>query len=166
MNLAAPQKSPSRWRGALPLLALALFTGAAWQSRPLPDGPGKAETQKLCAGCHELDKSFSLEQDRAGWQRTLDKMVAFGMKASEEELNLVLEYLVKNYPADEAPKLRVNSAPALEFESILSLKRSQAAAVIRYRDEHGPFKTIEDLKKVPGLDAAQIEARKDRLIFD
>ena len=152
--------------------ALALFAGGKWvkssasQGRPLPDGPGKEETQKLCAQCHELDKSFSLHQDQAGWQRTIGKMMAFGMKGTEKEISAVLEYLVKNYPADDVPKIDVNKAMAIEFESGLSLRRSQAAAIIRYREKHGPFKSIKDLKKVPGVDAAKIEAKKDRLIFE
>lgn len=160
------------WRAALFALALCLCIGnalhqsAASQTRPLPDGPGKAETQKLCANCHELDKSVSLKQDRAGWQRTVEKMVASGMKASDAEINTVLDYLTRNYPADDVPRLKVNSADAIEFESILSLKRSQATAVIKYREQHGKFKSIEELKKVPGLDAAKLEAKKDRLIFE
>ncbi|HKX30835.1 MAG TPA: helix-hairpin-helix domain-containing protein, partial [Blastocatellia bacterium] len=46
-----------------------------------------------------------------------------------------------------------------------SLRRSQAAAIIQYRAKNGKFKSIEDLKKVPGVDAAKIEAKKDRLTF-
>ncbi len=154
------------------LVAIALFAEVAWvkssasQGRALPDGPGKAETQKLCSQCHELEKAFSLSQDRAGWQRTIEKMTGFGMKGTEQELSAALEYLVKNFPADEVPKINVNKAAAIEFESGLSLRRSQAAAIIKYREDHGPFKSIEDLKKVPGVDPAKIEAKKDRLIFD
>jgi competence protein ComEA len=59
----------------------------------------------------------------------------------------------------------VNKAAAIEFESGLSLRRSQAAAVIQYREKNGPFKSIADLKKVPGIDVAKIEAKKDRLVF-
>lgn len=132
----------------------------------MPDGPGKTETQKFCSTCHELDKSLSLKQDRAGWQRTVEKMVAFGMKTTDAEVNTVIDYLTRSYPADDVPRLKVNSAEAIEFESILSLKRSQAAAVIKYREKIGKFKTIADLKKVPGIDPARIEAKKDRLIFE
>jgi competence protein ComEA len=132
----------------------------------MPDGPGKAETQKLCSACHDLDKSLSLKQDRAGWRRTVEKMVAFGMKSTDAEIALVTDYLSRSYPADDVPRLKVNEAEAIEFESILSLKRSQAAAIIRYREKHGKFKSIADLKKVPGIDAAKIEAKKDRLIFE
>ena len=131
----------------------------------MPDGAGKAETQKHCSTCHDLDKSLSLKQDRAAWQRTVEKMVAFGMKTKDEEVNAVIEYLTRSYPADDVPRLKVNEAEAIEFESLLSLRRSQAATVIKYREKNGKFKSIADLKKVPGIDPARIEAKKDRLIF-
>lgn len=158
-------------RAALLAAAMAFFIGQTaaarmMQGRPVPDGPGKEETQRLCSQCHDLDKSFSLRQDQAGWQRTIAKMVAFGMKGADEEIRAVHEYLVKNFPADEVPKINVNKAEAIDFESGLSLRRSQAAAIVKHREKHGPFKTIEDLKKVPGVDAATIEAKKDRLIFE
>jgi competence protein ComEA len=159
------------WLPALLVTALVCFAGNAWaslsadQARQLPDGPGKAETQKLCTQCHELDKAFSLSQDRAGWQRTIEKMTGFGMKGTEKELSAALEYLIKNFPADELPMIDVNKAEAIELESGLSLKRSQAAAIIRYRSQHGPFKSIEDLKKVPGVDVEKIVSKKDRLVF-
>jgi competence protein ComEA len=160
------------WRAALFALALCLLVSnalrpaTASQTRPMPDGPGKAETQKLCSNCHELDKSLSLKQDRAGWQRTIEKMLASGLKASDAEIATVLDYLTRNYPADDVPRLKVNSADAIEFESILSLKRSQAAAIIAYREKNGPFKSLDDLKKVPGLEAAKLDAKKDRLVFE
>jgi competence protein ComEA len=131
----------------------------------MPDGAGKEETRKLCSQCHELEKSLSPRQDRAGWQRTVKKMTDFGMKGTEKEIGDALDYLSRNYPADEVPKINVNKAEAIDLESGLSLKRSEAAAIIRYRDSKGPFKSIDELKNVPGLDYTKIEARKDRLIF-
>ena len=142
------------------------MTSSFGQGRPMPDGAGKEETRKLCSQCHELEKSFSLNQDRTGWQRTMKKMVDFGMKGTEQEIGAVLEYLVKNYPADEIPRINVNKAEAIDLESGLSLKRSEAAAIIQYREKHGAFKSIADLKKVPGLDSSKIEAKKDRLTFE
>ena len=136
------------------------------QTRVMPDGVGKEETQKMCSSCHDLDKSLSQKQDKAGWQRTVEKMVSFGLKSTDAEIVIVTEYLAKSYPADEAPRLSVNKADAIEFESILGVKRSQAKAIIAYREKNGAFKTIEDLKKVPGIEAEKIEAKKDRLIFE
>ena len=144
-------------------LVLALFSAVAYAQ--LPDGPGKAETQKLCSSCHELAKSISIRQDREGWQTTLDKMAKLGVKGTDQEFLAILDYLSKNFPADELPRINVNKARAIELESALTLKRSQAAAIIAYRDKSGPFKSIEDLKKVPGIDAAKVEAKKHRLTF-
>jgi competence protein ComEA len=159
------------WRFALFGIFVALFVGGMWtkssagDDRPLPDGPGKEETRKLCSECHDLDKSVSIRQDRAGWRRTIEKMLAFGAKATDQQFNAVLDYLATNFPADDVPKIEVNKAAAIEFESGLSLRRSQAAAIIQYREKNGPFKSIEELKRVPGVDVEKIEAKKDRLVF-
>jgi competence protein ComEA len=151
-------RSVSRWS-----ISLALFGAAALAQ--LPAGPGKAETEKLCGTCHEVERSIAPRQDRAGWKTTIDKMVALGANGSEKEFEVVLDYLSKNYPAPEFQRLNVNTARAIELESTLGLPRSQAAKVIEYREKNGPFKSINDLKKVPGVDVAKIEAKKDRLAF-
>jgi competence protein ComEA len=132
----------------------------------LPEGPGKAETLKFCSQCHELERSISLQQDRGGWQVTVTKMASLGMEATDQELAAVIDYLAAHYPSEQLPKLHVNKAAAIEFESRLSLKRSEAAAIIAYRAKNGPFKSVEDLKKVPGIDIAKIEGKKDRLTFE
>jgi competence protein ComEA len=153
--------SPSNIRAAVVLAVLAASAHAQ-----LPEGPGKAETEKLCSQCHELSRSVSLHQDRPGWEATVAKMVNLGAKASDLEIELVTNYLSKNFPAEEIPHIHVNTARAIEFEAGLSLRRSQAAALIEYRTKHGPFKSAADLERVPGIDAAKVEAKKDRLIFD
>lgn len=63
----------------------------------LPDGPGKAETLKLCVKCHAIDQAVSLRQSRAGWTETLEKMVNLGAEGSDREFALILNYLVTNY---------------------------------------------------------------------
>jgi competence protein ComEA len=130
------------------------------------DVPGKAESQRICVQCHEYERSIAPRQDRAGWQATMDKMISLGAKGTQKEFDAIVDYLAKTYPAgDEIPKIKVNEARAIELESGLTLPRSQAAAIVQYRTKNGDFKSIEDLKKVPGIDVAKIEAKKDRLIF-
>ena len=169
-----PQKARSlqgsaflRLCGGFPVAAwLALITlCTANVYAQLPEGPGREETEQLCKGCHELERSVSRRQDRDGWQATINKMVAFGTKGSDQEFALILDYLTKHYPAEAVPPVNVNTAAAIEMESRLSLRRSQAAAIIAYRTKNGKFKSIEDLKKVPGVDVEKIEAKKDRIVF-
>jgi competence protein ComEA len=142
-----------------------LFLGSIAGYSQLPEGPGRAETQKICSGCHEFERSISLRQDRDSWKATISKMVGFGANGAVEEMAAVLEYLSTNYPAPPAGLLNVNTARAIEFESRLSLRRSEAAAVIDYRTKNGPFKSIDDLKKISGIDPAKFETKKEILSF-
>jgi competence ComEA-like helix-hairpin-helix protein len=136
---------------------------AAWAQ--LPDGPGRAQLEKMCKQCHELARSISLRQDRDGWSTTMAKMTAFGMKAGEQDVALVLDYLAKYYPAEDVPKVNVNKARPIELEAGLSLRRSQAAQLIAWREQHGDFKSLDDLKKVPSIPQALIDSHKDRIAF-
>lgn len=147
------------------LIAPFLLLALAATAQQLPEGPGRAEVDKLCKGCHEMARSISLRQDRDGWGHTVAKMTAFGMKSTPEEVNAMLDYLAKNYPAGEVPPVHINKATAIQLESGLSLRRSQAAALIEYRTKNGPLKSFEDLKKVPLLDITKLESKKDRIVF-
>jgi competence protein ComEA len=146
------------------LSLLAVLAVGAWPQQLL-DGPGRAELERVCKQCHELARSISLRQDRDGWNTTITKMSAFGMKADDHDVTLIVDYLVKNYPAEDVQKINVNTASAIELEAGLSLRRSQAAALLAYRTEHGNFKSVDDLKKVPLVDADKIEAKKGRIAF-
>jgi competence protein ComEA len=131
----------------------------------MAEGPGREETEKMCSGCHEVERSISLRQDRDGWKTTINKMVSFGAQGTEREFAAILDYLSTNYPAETMPRLNVNTARAIEFESRLTLRRSEAAAIVGYRNKRGRFKSIDDLKSVPGVDPAKIEAKRDILVF-
>jgi competence protein ComEA len=158
----------SGFRSSIEVCAVAVAIvafGAGRGEGQLPEGPGREETARLCSQCHKPEQAVSLRQDRAGWAATLRKMAALGAKGTDQELVAVLDYLVAHFPADERPRINVNTATAIELESGLTLRRSQAAAIIAYRTQHGAFKSLEDLKRVPGLDVAQLEAKKDRLTF-
>lgn len=142
---------------------LALSASSLWAQ--IPDGPGRAEVEKNCKGCHELARSISPRQDRNAWQTTMNKMVAAGMQVNDADSALIMDYLSKNFPADDVQRVNVNKASAIELESGLSLKRSQAAALVAYRIKNGKFKSFEDLKKIPELATSKIETKKDRIAF-
>jgi len=59
----------------------------------------------------------------------------------------------------------VNTAPAAQLPLVLGISDAMAQAVVKYRAEHGKFRTLADLKKVPGIDSAKLDARKDRVAF-
>ena len=146
-------------------VVIVAWLGAPRAAAQLPDGPGRQETVRLCSQCHAADVAMSVRQDRGGWAGTLRKMSALGAKGTDAEFGAVLGYLAAHFPAQELPRVNVNTATAIELESGLTLRRSQAAAIIAYRAQHGRFTSLEDLKKVPNVDPAMIDAKKDRVTF-
>ncbi len=129
----------------------------------LPAGVDRNLVQSTCTRCHEVDRVLSQRQDHDGWQTTVSKMQALGLQADAADIHRIVDYLAKNFPADAGPKLNINQASAAELEAAFSLHRSTAAAVIRYRDQVGGFKSVDDLKKVPGVSAAKVDSKKTSL---
>jgi competence protein ComEA len=146
-------------------VACLLVARPASAQASLPDGPGKEQLIRVCGVCHEPQRAASIRLTRDGWESTISDMIARGAKGSDEDFEAILDYLSKNFEGSAARPLNVNTATSVELESVLLLLRKQAAAVIEYREKNGPFKSIEDLKKVPGIDPKKIDAEKDRLYF-
>ena len=56
----------------------------------------------------------------------------------------------------------LNTADQVAIERIQGVGPSLAAKIVDYRDQNGPFKTWEDLKKIPGMSAAMIDTLKNQ----
>ncbi len=154
------------WRVALfCTVVLVLPAQQAVSATLLPDGPGKEETIAICGTCHSPERAAALHQNRRAWAGTIAKMVSMGAGGSDEDLNAVLNYLAKNFPQPPPRPVNINTATPVEMESSLLLLKSEAAAVIRYRTEHGDFKSLDDLRKVPGLNFNKVEEKKSRIVF-
>ena len=131
----------------------------------LPDGPGKDTVIELCSGCHAPDNVVIHGQTREDWEGTLSKMVAYGMVGTDDQINEILDYLAKNFPKPPASKINANKATAVEIELALGLSTKEAKTIVEYREKNGEFKSFDDLKKVPDVDAKKLADKKDRLVF-
>ena len=145
------------------VLLLTCTSLAAGQD-PFPDGPGKDVTVRICGTCHPSARGAAVRLTREGWQDVIAKMVALGAKGTDEELTAVLDYLSTHFKGDAPKPVNLNTAPAIDLESVAGLLRREAAALIAYRAKHGPCKTLDDLKKIPGVDFRKINRRRDRLV--
>lgn len=149
---------------ALVVVVLLACAASAAMQDSFPDGRGRDVTVRVCGACHSPERSAAVRLTRRGWQDVMGKMVSLGAKGSDEELTAVLDYLSANFKGDAPKPVNMNTAPAIDLESVAGLLRKEAAALIAYRTRHGPCKTLEDLKKIPGLDFRKIERRRDRLV--
>ena len=65
---------------------------------------------------------------------------------------------------DEGTRVSINSASAEDLARVMNgvgLKKAQA--IVSYREEYGPFKTVDDLKQVPGMGSSLVERNLSHL---
>jgi competence protein ComEA len=130
----------------------------------MPDGPGKDTTVRVCGLCHEPRRAASVRLTREGWATVIDSMVKRGARGTDEELAVVLDYLATHYLGEAAQPVNVNTAPQIDLEMVAGLLRAEARAVVQYREANGPFETLDEMKKVPGLDFSKIDEKRDFLV--
>lgn len=147
------------------VLLVVLLARPALAQDLLPEGPGKEQIINVCGSCHEAAKATSVKLTREGWIETIDRMKAFGAEGTTDEFTAILDYLSTHFKGDVVQALDMNTAEAIDLESVLQLLRRESAAVLQFRTTRGPFSSLDDLK---GLDPAvfkKIEAKRDRIVF-
>jgi competence protein ComEA len=140
-------------------------------STELPPGAGRDTVMRVCSKCHSPNILVANPRDRQGWEDTITKMSGLGAMATDDEFTEILEYLAKNVTptSTAAPaatgKVNINKASSAEIVTGLDLTAKDADAVVAYRTKNGDFKTLDDLKKVPELDAKKLDDSKDKVAF-
>lgn len=69
-----------------------------------------------------------------------------------------------NAADSEGTRVSINNASAEELAQALNgvgIKKAQA--IVSYREEYGPFKTVDDLKQVPGMGNSLVERNLSHL---
>ena len=77
----------------------ALSQGRGGGERPLPAGPGKAMVETACAQCHGLNTvTRPVGHTPEEWQKIMDDMVELGTSLTRDQIPVVTDYLVRNFP--------------------------------------------------------------------
>ena len=142
---------------ATALTALALPSSA----QGLPDGPEKELVEAICGSCHTTPRIAVLHLTKPQWEAKVLEMLQEEPDVKQSERDKIVEYLARNFPA----RANVNKDLAKELEAALEISPESAAAIVRYRQQNGSFKTLDDLKKVPGVDAARLDAKREIIDF-
>ena len=95
------------------------------------------------------------------------KIIIPNVNESEEE-SISSNYIINNagnsiIEGDNMKNniININNATQSELELLTGVGPSLASKIIKYREENGKFKNIEDIKNVPGLGDAKFMAIKD-----
>ena len=95
-----------------------------------------------------------------------DQMVIYVPLIGEGEENISLQAGIGSVGtgnAQEEQKVNLNTASEMELQTLTGVGPSKATAIIRYRTENGPFKSIEDLKKISGIGEKTFEKLKEEI---
>jgi competence protein ComEA len=66
-----------------------------------------------------------------------------------------------------AAQVNINTADADTLSSELSgIGQSKAEAIVSYREQHGPYKNIEELANVKGIGGSTIDKNKSKIIVE
>ena len=70
----------------------------------------------------------------------------------------------KSHP-DAHDKVNINSADVKELMTLTGVGRKVAEKIVEYRDNHGPFKKADELRKVDGVGNGVWEKNRDRVVI-
>jgi competence ComEA-like helix-hairpin-helix protein len=148
-------------RVAVSLSAVAVGTAvsiAAVQPEARPEPP--PAFTKVCVRCHASDKVVEGRRFPSQWDQVIEQMVARGATGTEDEFDVVYDYLVAQFG-----RVSINAAPADEIAQVLHLEQGVAESIVEHRKQAGPFADFEALKAVPGVPVAALEKLRDAIVF-
>jgi competence protein ComEA len=155
-------------------------------SPTLPPGPGPTATAKpirvYVSGAVQNPDVYTLDADSI----VKDVISAAGGATGEADLDRINlaeplgdgmhvhvprqgeEAVPIQTPASRAGSfvVNINTADALELESLPGIGPTLAQSIIEYRSRHGPFLRIEDITEVPGIGPATLEHLRDLITVE
>lgn len=69
----------------------------------------------------------------------------------------------KSVNSPNEKKININTASTDELITLHGIGPKIAAEIVNYREKHGKFKSIEDIKKVRGIGKKKFEKIKDKI---
>jgi competence protein ComEA len=92
-------------------------------------------------------------------QKISDEMIIYVAKKGED--------YTSETPASvqEETKININTADAARLQELSGVGPSKAESIITYREENGPFTSIDQLLEVIGIGEKTIEEWKDKIVL-
>ena len=87
------------------------------------------------------------------------QMIRIPVQGEEQEASA--ESSGKTAQGQTDNRIDINRADASQLQQIPGLGQAKADAIIRYREEHGGFKSIEDIMQIGGIKEASFAKMKD-----
>lgn len=97
--------------------------------------------------------------------KIMDEMVIYVPKIGEEVQTQMPSLWTESANQSEDGKIHINMATMDEITTLNGIGPKKAQAIIDYRDENGPFQTIDDLLQVSGIGEKTLESLRDDIVI-
>ena len=81
------------YRRLLAALLLVPLAGGGQVPPALPEGAARELIERACGQCHSLETVLRSRLSRQQWEAQIDAMIAKGAKLSDEEIDVIADYL-------------------------------------------------------------------------
>jgi len=165
-HIQVPTRRPGETRGVAPVVRVVTATpgmhtvyvaGEVRQPESLVTVPDGSRVEDAIAAAGGVTERADLSAVNLG-QRVADGDMIYVPRLGEDEFQT---------PTPNRPALvALNSATVAELQMLPGIGPALAQAMVDYREQNGPFTSLDDLDNVPGLGPSKIEAIREQVIFD
>lgn len=99
----------------------------------------------VCTACHTSAQFLTAARPYLRWEQTMQDMLDRGAVATDDQLDHILSYLVKNITI-----VNVNTSPPDQLAMTLQIPGSVAAEIVAKRTRNA-FTNVNELKDVKGI---------------
>ncbi|MBO0468506.1 helix-hairpin-helix domain-containing protein [Enterococcus plantarum] len=96
-------------------------------------------------------------------ERIADQMVIYIPEIGEEAQSAENDSQSEESQSKDVNKINLNQASEAELQTLPGVGQKKAQEIIRYREENGGFKTIEEIKNISGFGEKTFEKLKDAI---
>lgn len=136
------------------------------RARSLNDG------QQIYVPTQEEVDSRMIPQTQDGNVQNGERSQAEGIGADGQTSGTMIDTQVPSggesadQSTSEASRINLNTADVSQLTTLTGVGESKALAIIAYREENGPFTSIEDIMNVPGIKEGTYEKIKDKIAIE
>jgi competence ComEA-like helix-hairpin-helix protein len=128
--------------------------------QPALDAKGAATFARVCSLCHDGARILSNRRSKSQWTEVIEKMMERGAQVSDEDFEVVMDYLLRHYG-----RINVNKAEAEDLAIVVGVSKKDAEAIVRHRQAQGDFPDFDALAKVPEIDLEKLSKGRDAITF-
>jgi Helix-hairpin-helix motif len=152
--------------------ALFLFGGAALANAAGPTqrtSPASASVdtsaedfkavEAVCTRCHGVGLFMNKPRTWNRWNEVFTRMTARGAHPTEQQVDHIVRYFLANLTY-----VNINTSPADELSLAIGVSDAVANQIVARREKR-KFRSLSELRSMPGVNAAVIEQRKSRIQF-